>query len=191
MKRLFSKDQIFTIPNLLTLIRLLMIPVIVYLYCERQNYHGAAAMVLLSGLTDVVDGIIARKFNQVSDLGKIIDPIADKLTQVTMLYCLVTKYALMLPMLILFVVKELVMVVCGLMAMRREQKVNSAQWFGKLNTVTLYLSVGFLFFFPQTGTLAGNALIVVCACTTVFSLVKYLRFYKGILSDKQGEKTKR
>lgn len=187
MKHMFRKNQVFTIPNLLTMIRLLMIPVIIHLYCDDRNYTAAAAMVLLSGLTDVVDGIIARKCNQVSDLGKIIDPIADKLTQVTILYCLVTKYALMLPMLILFVAKELIMAICGLLVIWKEHKVNCAQWFGKLNTVTLYLSMTILILFPQIGTVAANSLILLCAATTILALVKYLRFYKGILGSNRKE----
>ncbi len=188
VKRLFKKEQIFTIPNLLTVVRLLMIPVIIDLYCNHRNYPVAAALVLVSGLTDVVDGIIARKLNQISDLGKIIDPIADKLTQLTLLYCLMTKYTLMLPMMILFVVKELTQGIFSLLAFKRENKVNSSQWFGKLNTVTLYLSMAILFFFPDISSAAANLMIVLCAFTTILSLVKYLRFYIGILCDKKGEK---
>ena len=86
MHRLFKRDQILTIPNLLSVIRLLMIPVIVWLYCEKQDYIAAAAMIVLSGLTDIADGIIARKFNLVSDLGKILDPVADKLTQAALIF---------------------------------------------------------------------------------------------------------
>lgn len=188
MKHLFRKEQIFTVPNLLTLVRLFLIPVIIYLYCVKGDYIAAAVTVLLSGLTDVLDGMIARKWNQVSDLGKIIDPIADKLTQATMLYCLVGQYTFMLPMLLLFVIKEMIMGACGLMAMRYEQKVNSSQWFGKLNTVTLYVSMMILFLFPQIGDVCGNGLIILCAATTILALVKYLKFYKGIFSAAGKEK---
>jgi len=80
MHRLFKRDQILTIPNLLSLVRLLMIPMIIWLYCEKEDYVAAAVMIVLSGLTDIADGIIARKFHLVSDLGKILDPVADKLT---------------------------------------------------------------------------------------------------------------
>ena len=69
MHRLFKRDQILTIPNLLSLVRLLMIPVIFWLYCEKEDYVAAAVMIVLSGLTDIADGIIARKFHLVSDLG--------------------------------------------------------------------------------------------------------------------------
>ena len=69
MNRIFNKKDILTIPNLLSLFRLLMIPVIVWLYVKEKNYYAAAAMVLISGATDIADGIIARKFNMISDFG--------------------------------------------------------------------------------------------------------------------------
>lgn len=86
MHRLFKRDQIFTIPNLLSLVRLLMIPMIIWLYCEKEDYVAAAVMIVLSGLTDIADGIIARKFHLVSDLGKLLDPVADKLTQAALIF---------------------------------------------------------------------------------------------------------
>ena len=81
MHRILRKDQIFTIPNLLSIIRLILIPIIVWLYCEKQNYNAAVAVIVVSGATDITDGFIARHFNMVSDFGKILDPVADKLTQ--------------------------------------------------------------------------------------------------------------
>ena len=91
MNRIFNKKDILTIPNLLSLFRLLMIPVIVWLYVKEKNYYAAAAMVLISGATDIADGIIARKFNMISDFGKILDPMADKLTQGALIICLSFK----------------------------------------------------------------------------------------------------
>ena len=91
MNRIFNKKDILTIPNLLSLLRLLMIPVIVWLYVKEKNYYAATGMVILSGATDIADGIIARKCNMVSDFGKILDPIADKLTQAALIICLSLK----------------------------------------------------------------------------------------------------
>ena len=92
MNRIFKKDQIFTLPNLLSVIRLMLIPLIVYLYCFKKLYGEAVLFIILSGATDIVDGFIARKFNMISDFGKILDPIADKLTQVTVIFCLATRF---------------------------------------------------------------------------------------------------
>ena len=85
MHRLFKKEQLFTIPNLLSLVRLALIPLIVWLYCVKHEYLWAVVVVVLSGVTDIVDGFIARKYHMVSDFGKILDPVADKLTQAALI----------------------------------------------------------------------------------------------------------
>ena len=79
MKR-FSKQEIFSIPNLMGYFRILMIPVFCYLYIGKKMYLEASAVVLLSSLTDLFDGKIARKFNMVTELGKLLDPVANKMT---------------------------------------------------------------------------------------------------------------
>lgn len=132
------KAQIFTIPNILSFVRLVMIPFIIWLYCFKQTYMWTAILLFLSGLTDVVDGFIARHFNMVSDFGKALDPIADKLTQLAVLVCLVTRFPMFLIPLVLLTVKEFVSGVLCLVVMRRTKKVESAHWHGKLNTVLLY-----------------------------------------------------
>ena len=115
MHRIFRKDQVLTIPNLLSVIRLALIPLIVWLYIGKQEYSAAVAVILISGATDIIDGFIARKFNMVSDLGKILDPVADKLTQATVILCLTVKYRWMRGLIVLFVVKEIIMAVLGYM----------------------------------------------------------------------------
>lgn len=183
MKRLFKKEQLLTVPNLLSLLRLLMIPVIVWLYSVRQNSYAAVAVVCLSGLTDVADGIVARTFHQVSDFGKILDPVADKLTQAALILCLISRYDWMLPLLILFAGKEIIMGVSGLVAIQKKDVVNSAQWFGKLTTAVLYIVMTLLFLFPGIPVGAANAMILVCAAAILLSLIQYLLFYKKLLSD--------
>ena len=106
MNKETPKDSIWknciTIPNMLSVFRLILIPFFVYAYCVEQNFWKTAALLALSGISDTADGYIARRFNMVSDLGKIIDPVADKLTQAAMLLCLLTRYPLMLlPLLLL------------------------------------------------------------------------------------------
>ena len=90
-----TENKILTIPNLLSLFRLILIPVIIWLYWFRKDYFPAGVLLIISGLTDLADGYIARHFNAVSNVGKILDPIADKLTQAAMLFCLVTRFPLM------------------------------------------------------------------------------------------------
>ena len=115
-----SQSKILTIPNLLSFFRLCLIPVFMWLYCVERNYLWTGIILIISGLTDTVDGIIARKFNMISDLGKVLDPIADKVTQAAMLFCLLTRFPLMIAPLALMVVKEFFMGVTGLLVIQKK-----------------------------------------------------------------------
>ena len=185
MHRLLKREQVLTIPNLLSLIRLLMIPAIIWLYCEKNNYYAAAGMVFLSGLTDIADGMIARKCNMISDLGKILDPTADKLTQAALIFCLISKFEWMLWLFIFFAVKEITMGISGLIVIKKKDVVNSAQWFGKLATVVLYTVMILLFLFPGLSTAWANAMILLCAAVLLLSMVKYLTLHCKLLRSKE------
>ena len=188
MHRIFRKDQVLTIPNLLSVIRLALIPLIVWLYIGKQEYSAAVAVILISGAngsgksgaTYIIDGFIARKFNMVSDLGKILDPVADKLTQATVILCLTVKYRWMRGLIVLFVVKEIIMAVLGYMAIQKKDVVNSAKWYGKLNTVVLYLVMTCLILFPSISETVANVLIGICICVMLMSLTLYIRFYLNL-----------
>ena len=134
--------KLWTIPNLLSFFRLCLIPVMVWLYTVRENYIFTMLVLVLSGITDVADGIIARKLNMVSDFGKAFDPIADKLTQVAMMFCLVTRFPWMILPLVLMVIKELFTGITGLLTIRKTGKVEGAVWHGKVTTVLLYTMMG-------------------------------------------------
>lgn len=136
-----KREEIFTIPNLLSAFRVLLVPVIVWLYCWEENYLLAAWTLALSGLTDIADGFIARRFHMVSNLGKALDPIADKLTQTAALGCLLTRFSAMWWLLGVLVVKETCMAVMGLLVIRRTGAVYSAEWHGKLATCVLYAGI--------------------------------------------------
>lgn len=186
LKKVFTKEQILTIPNLLTLVRFLLIPLIVCLYCIAKDYYSAALIIIVSGLTDVADGIIARKFNMVSDFGKIMDPVADKCTQGSIVLCLASRYPLMWMMLGFFVLKEIIMATLGYLVMKRGL-VNSAKWYGKLNTVVLYCSMMVLVLLPDIEKIVVNLLISVCMVMMFISLVLYVVFYAKILKNPKIE----
>ena len=100
------KKEVFTIPNLLSLFRLALIPVYIYIYLgatETYQYITAGTIMAVSCLTDLIDGKVARRFNMVSTLGKILDPLADKITQFTLTVCLSLKHPQLFPVLALFV----------------------------------------------------------------------------------------
>ena len=116
------KRDIFTIPNLLSLFRLGLIPVYIRLYLkavEPAEYYSAGVILAISCLTDAADGIIARHFHMVSMLGMILDPLADKLTQFTLILCLSLRYPVLNPVLALFVVKELFQLTLGAIILSR------------------------------------------------------------------------
>ena len=133
-----KQNQILTIPNLLSAFRLLLVPVIAWLYCGAENYPLTACALLVSGATDVADGFIARRFHMVSNLGKMLDPVADKLTQAVALGCLLTRFRSIWWLLAVLVGKETVMAAAGLLVIRRTGLIQSAAWHGKLATCLLY-----------------------------------------------------
>lgn len=183
MHRILKKNQIFTIPNLLSAIRLALIPLIIWLYCIKQNYYFAVGVILLSGLTDIVDGFIARHFNMVSDFGKIFDPIADKLTEIAIMICLAFRYRLIIGIVVLFVVKELLMGVLGILIIHKKGAVNSAKWHGKINTVILYVVMILLILFPSMSATMANCLLILCGFTMICSLWLYTAFYIRLLRE--------
>lgn len=182
-------DRIFTLPNMLSFFRLLLIPVIVALY-ENGAAWWAFGVLALSGLTDVVDGWIARTFHLVSDFGKAIDPIADKLTQIAVLLCLLpVKYWWVVGVLVL---KEITIGILSLMALHQTHSVYSAGWYGKLCTVVIYLSMAILILWEGVIGEAVSPLFitldtVVIAGLVVLSFCKYFIYFTKILRNARGD----
>lgn len=179
---------ILTVPNLLSLLRLGMIPVFVWLY--RNGFYALTAVTLiLSGVTDVADGWYARRFGAVSDLGKILDPIADKLTQAAMLLCLTADHpALILP-LILLVIKELFACLSGLAVIRYTGKVPAAVWHGKATTMLLYLLMLLHVVWKEIPPALSNVLTAVCIVMMLISMTLYgVSHFRSIRSAGTGGK---
>lgn len=185
MHRIFKKDQVMTIPNLLSLFRILLLPLIVWLYVFKENYYAAILVLLVSGLTDIVDGFVARRFNMVSDLGKIIDPFADKLTQWTLLICLAVRYKVIMFIVVLFLLKELILASMGYIVIKKKDSVNSAKWYGKLNTVIIYSTIVILILVPDIPQAAVTVMAVVCLITMIASMLMYASFYAKLLRTKK------
>lgn len=136
-----SGCHMITIPNILTICRIFMIPIFIWLYCCRRNNLLAIGILVLSGATDMLDGWIARRFHMVSPLGKALDPIADKLTQGAVLLCLGSRFPFLLLLAGVLVVKELITGCMSLAAVQRTQQVKGADWHGKVTTVFLYITM--------------------------------------------------
>lgn len=168
-----TKSAILTIPNLLSCFRLLLIPAIIHTFLHRQDPLLTAGLVVLSGLTDLADGFIARRFHMISDLGKILDPIADKLTQVAVLACLTARYPLMLLPLLLLVAKEIAAGVMGLMVIKRTGEVHGADWHGKVSTALLYATMTLHLLWAQIPGNLSHGLILLCTAMILYSCVCY------------------
>ncbi len=166
-------DRIFTIPNLLSFLRLAMIPLIMWLYLGKQAYVAAGILLAVSGLTDLVDGYLARRFHWISDLGKVLDPVADKLTQGAMLLCLTLRYPLMLLPVCIMAAKELFMMISGPVVIRKTGQVISAQWHGKIATAMLYAMMILHVFWAMIPAVVSNVCIVLTACAIALSFVLY------------------
>lgn len=168
-----KKNKIFTIPNILSFFRLALIPIFVWAYCGAEQYGLTAALLVISGITDVLDGFIARRFNMISDLGKALDPVADKLTQLAMLVCLVTRFPLMLVPLVVLLVKEIASGIMGLLVIRKTGAVYGAVWHGKVTTVLLYLTMVVHVLWYKIPELASDCMIIACVGMMLLSLVLY------------------
>ena len=184
--------KLFTVPNFLSLLRIFMIPVIVRLYMA-ERFVPALFVLALSGLTDIADGYIARHFNMVSNFGKVIDPTADKLTQVSVLLCLSFKIRALLPLVILLVVKETALALLGIIVLRETGAVKSAGWHGKLAAALLYLTMAMHIAVPEMNTSVTHALVITAGAAMLLSFILYVRRSINLLHEsrtpKAGENT--
>ena len=179
-----TRKQLFTIPNLLSFLRLCMIPLIIWLYCAQKNYVLTAVVLVLSGVTDTIDGFIARRFNMVTDLGKALDPIADKLTQASVMFCLLTRFRMMLVPLLLLIFKEVCNGIMSLFVIKKTGKVCGADWHGKVCTWLLYAMMFLHIVWFDISRQWSTALISICVIMMTVSFALYMvRNYKMLTKE--------
>lgn len=174
------KKEILSIPNLLSLFRLVLIPIYASIYLNAQSpmdYYLAAAILAVSVLTDFLDGKIARRYHMITNLGKVLDPVADKATQGILMFCLCTHFKPVWLLVALFIVKEGFMAVMGLLNLRKGRMIDGAVMAGKVCTTVLFAALLALILVPQMHPAAVWALVFVCAVFMVISLVAYARLY--------------
>ena len=177
----FSKKELLSIPNLMGYFRLLMIPAFAWLYLTAStdmDYYMAALVMGISSLTDMFDGMVARKFNMITEFGKFLDPLADKLSHGAILLCLLSRYPLILLMLVLYVIKEGFMLVMGILKLRQGKKLNGAKWFGKCCTALLYVVLFIFLLFPRLPLGIVNGLIYLCAAAMALTLALYIPVFR-------------
>ena len=182
------EKKIITIPNILSMLRLCLIPAFVWLYVAKEAYYLTAGVLLLSGITDLVDGFVARRFHMVSDFGKALDPVADKLTQAAMLFCLVVRFPMMWIPLVLLTIKEVSTGVIALLVVKKSGVVKGAVWHGKVTTALLYaVMLLHLIWYTIPLTVSG-ILIGLCVLMMLYSWVLYGWYNIKSLSGKGQSK---
>ncbi len=154
------------IPNILTTVRLILIPIFAYLVLGAKEFPAAAMIFLFSGITDVVDGYIARHFHMITNFGKIYDPFVDKLMQLTALICLCMSEILPFWLVALILCKELAMIITGGILYLKKIVVYS-HWYGKATTVILYTIVVIMILWQPIPT---NWSMILCGIL-VFSML--------------------
>ena len=177
-------DRILTIPNVLSFFRLALIPVIIVLYAKNEVWW-AFGMLVLSGVTDVVDGWVARTYHMVSNFGKAIDPVADKLTQIAVLLCLMPMKCWWVVGIL--VLKEVSIGIMTLLTLHHTGMVYGAGWYGKLCTAVIYLSMFVLMLWRTAPDWFLYADAALCACLILLAFVKYAIRYGGILREARAD----
>ena len=176
------KKEIFTIPNILSLFRLALIPVYVLIYLnakEPGHYFISAGILAVSCLTDLIDGKIARKFNMISTLGKILDPFADKLTQFALILCLAIRYQALRYLFGLFMVKEGFQLIAGMVNLRKGKMLDGALITGKICTTVLFISLILMVLIPTMAEKTVNQIAMVDAVFMLAAFIDYIRAYFG------------
>ena len=186
-RKYLTKEQIFTIPNFMSIFRIVLLPFIIWTYW-KESYDIAVALLIVSAITDALDGVIARKFNMVSDLGKMLDPLCDKLTQAALLICLTFRYRYVWLVFALLAIKDITMSFLGAAAIRHRGAVHSAQWYGKLCTVILETVMAVLILFPRIPERYVIGLLALCCAAILFSLIMYTIYLCGLIRSDHGRK---
>ena len=178
-------NKVITVPNMLTTLRILLVPAFIRAYFRRPGLVPVLILAL-SALTDLLDGQIARRFNQVSDLGKLLDPIADKLTQGAMLICLLKRFPHFWIPVALMLVRETFVGITSVLAIKKSGRVEGAEMHGKVATVFLYVLVLSHLIFGDMPAAVSDAMIAVTTAVMAVSFALYARKNLGILRGQRS-----
>ncbi len=175
------KKEIFSIPNLLSFVRLVLIPVYIIIYLNADSptdYYLAGGILAVSCLTDLIDGQIARRFNMITNLGKILDPLADKLTQFALILCLALRYHFLWYVVVLFFIKEVFQLIAGgCRLLRKGIMLKGALLSGKICTTVLFVSLIALVLFPTISITVVKIIAIVDSIFLSIAFIDYLIAY--------------
>ena len=176
------KKDILTIPNMLSLFRLVLIPVYVTLYLKADpnswtDHLIAASVLAVSCLTDLIDGKIARRFNMISTTGKLLDPLADKATQLAMIICLLIKYPVLKWLILAFLVKEISQLIFAIISFCKGKVLRGALLSGKISTTVVFTSLVVMAMLPQIDIRIIQIICVVDILVLLIALIDYFRAF--------------
>lgn len=180
MKKNFTKEYL-SIPNLLGYFRLILVPIYLYIYMNAEtthDYYTAAFIMFLSFFSDLIDGKIARHFDMITEFGKILDPVADKITQLVLAVSFAFRYPAVRVLLIVFVIKELTMGIIGLLYMTKHKyRMNGAHMHGKICTTILDFTMFIFLLVPEMSAQFSIFLSALCIISMAVSFTLYLKMY--------------
>lgn len=182
-----NKKVLFNMPNCLCFFRILLIPLFLYVYFVadfKNRYLVAAFVLVISGISDFLDGFIARKFNMVTDFGKFIDPVADKLTQFVVAITLLFSYPLAWVLLIIIILKDLMLAIVGLYLYDYGLKITGASWWGKIATAYFYVIVIVLIGLHIPNTVISFMLIITGSVLMLLSFILYAKELRYMVKEK-------
>lgn len=176
-----SKKEILSIPNIMGYFRILLLPFIAY-GILKEYYYLEIILLFISALTDFFDGKVARRFNMVTELGKALDPVADKLTLCVLFLCLMVKndYARVIAIAMLF--KEFYMLIMQLILKKTSGKTSGgARWYGKLCTASLFIALGFYLLIPHMTAMLSNIIMLIAVYILVLTMIMYAFLFHSLL----------
>lgn len=188
-----KKEEFFSIPNCMGYFRILLIPFFCVIYLKAdsmKDYYLAAGIVAISTITDFLDGKVARKFHMITEFGKFLDPLADKLTHGAIALCLAFRYEAMRYLVALMLVKEGFMAVMGLINLRHGKKLDGAKWFGKVCTASLFVVLCMLVLFPGISLGVAETLIYLEIGIMAGTLLLYIPEFRKMRKNWEQEESR-
>ena len=192
-RKVFSESFVNSLPNILSVFRIIIIPFFIFFYAKNM-YILALATLVISGCTDTLDGTIARRFNSITELGKVLDPLADKLTQLAIGIMISIRYPFVAPMIAILVIKEVCMITFSYRLLKLGANPIAALWWGKIATAVFYVVTCFIVAFGHyiVGNTVGNiVLIVLTGITTVLMVFAFIKYIPLFLKSYKDVKEKR
>lgn len=180
-----SIQKKINIPNLISLIRIvLIVPFMIFIV--KNSYILSGVVLVVSGISDLLDGFLARGLNQKTNLGAMLDPAADKLTLIAVMFAVGLKFPEVIPFMVILILKELSMLMASMFLLRKKKFPSSAKWYGKIATVAFYISVIIIVSLKAIWGIESIALNVVLMSFTallmLYALVKYFKVFVVILN---------